>query len=42
MEAVEHLPFLADGAHSPSRFDGLRQSIRKGTRVGPLLLAGAS
>ncbi len=36
-KATQHLPFLADGAHSPSRFGGLRQGIRKGTRVGPLL-----
>ena len=37
-EVIRHLPFLADGAHLPSGFGGLRQGIRKkGTREGPLL-----
>ena len=33
-KATQHLPFLTDGAHSPSRFGGLRQGIRKGDPCG--------
>ena len=29
-KVTQHLPFLTDGAHPPSRFGGLRQGIRKG------------